>query len=114
MWIINIILINLSIVLVTDLTLGLIFGARTVKDLVTVTLVNVITNPVAVLCMLSVTMFFSDWEYVCLVAIELAVFFTEGFLCSKFRTFGDKNPYVISLILNIFSFLTGEVINIFL
>ena len=114
MWILHILIFNLIIVLALEITFAAFLGARSFKNIATVALVNIITNPAAVLCSLCLTVFFSKWRIAGIIFIETAVFFTEGFMFSKFKTFGRKNPYIISLLLNLLSFATGEIINIFL
>ena len=37
---------------------------------------------------------------------------SEGFMFQKFKTFDNKNPYLISLVVNVVSFTAGKIINI--
>ena len=109
-WIFHILIFNLTIVFVVELTLAAILGARSFKKFITVALVNIITNPAVVITMLMVTMFYNKFETVAIIILELAVFFTEGFLFSKYKPFKKDLPYVISLILNLASYLAGEIL----
>ena len=90
MWILHILIFNLTIVFVVELTLAVILGARNFKKFITVALINIITNPLVVITMLTVTMFYNRFETFVLVVLELAVFFTEGFLFSKYKSTGCK------------------------
>jgi len=114
MWILNILALNLIIVFITELPLAFLLGAKSLKKIITSALVNIITNPAVVLFSLSLTLIYPDFQSIGLFISELLAFFTEGFMFSKFKTFGAKNPYVISLLLNLASFTAGEIIEIFL
>ena len=113
MWILHILIFNLTIVFVVELTLAVILGARNFKKFITVALINIITNPLVVITMLTVTIFYNRFETFVLVVLELAVFFTEGFLFSKYKPFKKDSPYFISLILNLSSYLAGEILMLF-
>ncbi|MBQ2967234.1 MAG: hypothetical protein IJE10_03815 [Clostridia bacterium] len=111
-WILHILLFNLTIVLLTELTLGFFLGATSLKKLLTLALANIITNPVVVLSSLSLTLFLSTFHPIGLLILELLAFLTEGFIFSKCHVSNTKNPYIISLLLNVASFGIGEIINI--
>lgn len=111
-WILKILAFNLSLVLLIELLAGYLLGVKTAKKIITTALINVITNPLAVLCLLSVTIISGDRPLWGVFIVEALVVLTEGFMFSKFNTFDKKNPYLISLILNIMSFTVGEIINI--
>ena len=114
MWILAILARNLAVVLITEPLLGVVAGARSLRKILTVILVNVITNPLVVLSALSLTVFFSRMQPTGLFILEVLAVFSEGFIFSQFKTFGKKNPYIISLALNCASFTAGELINILL
>lgn len=114
MWILTILANNLAVVFVTELLLGFILGARSIKKVVTMALINIITNPIVVMCALCLTLFYEEWRYVGIFILELAVLFTEGYMFSKFKVFDKGGPYIISFVLNFTSFVVGKLINIFL
>lgn len=114
MWILQILALNLAIVFAAELPISFAMGARTARKIITVALINIITNPTVVLCALCMTLFFAKWQHIGILILELLVFFVEGFMFSKFKIFGKKNPYLVSLSLNVVSFTVGEIINIFL
>lgn len=111
-WILHILLFNLTIVLLTELTLGFFLGATSLEKLLTLTLANIITNPVVVLSSLAMTLFLNAFQPIGVWILELLAFVTEGFIFSRCHVFKTKNPYIISLILNVASFGIGEIINI--
>ncbi len=114
MWILKILALNLAIVFAAELPISFAMGARTARKIITVVLINIITNPTVVLSALCMTLFFAKWQNIGVLILELFVFFVEGFMFSKFKIFGKRNAYLASLLLNIVSFVVGEVINIFL
>ena len=113
-FIINTLLFNLTIVLIIETAIAFVFGARKTKDIFTVMLVNILTNPPVVLSGLTMAMFINHLEKPLLYVIEIIVFLLEGFIYSKCKTFCTKNPYLISFVLNFITFALGELINIFM
>ncbi len=111
-WILKILLNNLLIVFIIETPLAVVLGARKPKQLVTVTLANVITNPVVVLFNLMVMLFAVKWRVPAIIFSEILAVITEGLIFSKFKVF-NKKPFIISLVLNSASFLVGEVIDVF-
>lgn len=114
MWILKILLGNLVLVLMIEGLPGIVMGARTWRKITTIALINVITNPVVVLGRLCITLFFAFWEPIGILMLELMAFLVEGIAYARWKTFGDRNPYLVSLVLNLVSFGIGEIINIFL
>ena len=46
-----------------------------------------------------------------IIVLEIITVITEGFIYSKVLDFKKINPYILSIILNLGSYLIGEVIN---
>ena len=113
-WILEILVRNLIIVFLTEIPIGILLGARDGKKIATVALANIITNPGVVLSSLSLALFLSRWHTPGIIILEALAVFTEGFIFSKFQTFGKKNPYIVSFVLNLVSYLTGEIIIMFI
>lgn len=81
------------------------------RDLLFVVLVNVITNPVLVSATTLICWFYGMRAYyVSLAVFEIAAFFTEALLY-KYALKPKLNPFLLSLILNVFSAMIGNVIN---
>lgn len=114
MWILAILARNLAVVLITEPLFGFLFGARNPKKIITLSLINIITNPIVVLTALSLSVFFPFMQIPGLFLLEGFAVFSEGLMFSKFDTFDKKNPYLISLALNCISFTAGKLINILL
>ena len=114
MWILKILAINLGIVFLTELSLAFLLGAKSIRKFITVLLVNIITNPLVVIVAICLTLFLTKAQYIGIFILEVIVFIAEGFMFSKFGTFNKKNPYIISLLLNVISFTAGEIIDIIL
>ena len=109
MWILHILIHNIILVVTIEVTLGYILGSRKITDVMTVLLTNIITNPAVVLCGLCSALFFSKYNIMIIILLEIFAVFIEGFMFLKFQTFKGKNPYIISLILNSASYILGEI-----
>ena len=112
MWIVNILVFNLILVLFTELLLAFVFGARSPVKLLITALANIATNPFVVICALLFNIILREKSYVVIFALETAAVITEGLIFSKAEVFDGKNPYLLSFILNLVSFLIGEIINL--
>lgn len=89
-----------------------VIGAKNKKDLLNILLVNVLTNPLVVISVVIVNMYFGSrtaviYEYIA----EVAVVLVEGLIYRKTLNFKKLNPFLLSLILNGVSYLTGEILN---
>ncbi len=101
-------LLCLLLTLLLETGLALILGMREKKDLLNEVLANVLTNPVAVTLTELAAAFLPRGGYIAAVAAaELAAFLTEGFLYRRYLVFRRVPPYLLSLILNTFSFGIG-------
>ena len=97
-------LVSLLLTLLLECAFAFVAGARTPRRLLLVALVNVLTNPpVVMLC----TLFPSP---LLTAAMELAAVLTEG-LIYRARADWLRRPFLFSLAINAFSYLTGLLIN---
>ena len=97
-------LVSLLLTLLLECAFAFVAGARTPRRLLLVALVNVLTNPpVVLLC----TLFPSP---LLTAAMELAAVLTEG-LIYRARADWLRRPFLFSLAINAFSYLTGLLIN---
>ena len=100
-------LVSLLLTLLLECAFALVAGARTPRRLLLVALVNVLTNPpVVMLC----TLFPSPLRT---AATELAAVLTEG-LIYRARADWLRRPFLFSLAVNAFSYLTGLLLNLLL
>lgn len=111
-WIYKILLNNLLIVFIIEIPTAVVLGARKPKQIITVTLANVITNPVVVLFNLFVLLFAVGWSVPAIILSEILAVVAEGLIFSAFKVF-KKNAFLVSLVLNSASFLAGEFIETF-
>ena len=114
MFYVKILLNYLFIVFVPELPVAYILGARSFNKISSVALINIITNPAVVYISLLTLLFAGKWHTPVLIILEIAVWLIEGFSFSKFKIFDNKKPFLISLCLNLTSFLSGEIIEKFL
>lgn len=108
--------ISLLLTIVLEEITARIIGIKSKKDFITVLLVNILTNPVVVYSVYLYLIFIGKYQgvgYWILVAIlETLAVLVEGFIYK--RTLENKkiNPYLISLILNVVSYSTGEILKL--
>ena len=102
----------LILTIIIELVGGLILGIRNKKDIINVILVNIVTNPIVVSIPILVYLYFGyDYERLSLYILEVITLFVEGFIYLKVLNYKKINPFLISLILNLSSYLIGELIN---
>lgn len=102
----------LILTILIELLVAVIIGIKNKKDLLNVVLVNIFTNPlvVSIPILVRIKMGYNS-QVISLIILELFAFISEGFIYSKTLKYKKINPYLISLILNLSSYLIGELIN---
>jgi len=101
----------LLITIIAECIIARIFKIE-IKDLIIVLLVNVLTNPLLVSISFSTGIFFGNiYRIIVTIILEILVVFTEGFIYKKILFEKKFNPYTLSLILNISSYIVGWIIN---
>ena len=104
----------LVLTLIIELIVALIIGIRNKKDIFSVILVNIITNPIASsIPILIYYKFGYNGEIIAIAFVEIFAFVFEGFIFSKVLKYKKIDPYLVSLVLNLSSYLIGTFINIF-
>lgn len=83
------------------------------KDLLTVLLVNVLTNPLVVSISTGINLFHgAEQKRISMIFLEITAFLTEA-LIYKYSLDNKKiNPFLLSLLLNLSSYGLGFLINI--
>lgn len=82
------------------------------KDLLNVALVNIMTNPIVFIVPVYFNIKYSLFaRNVVLLILEILTVFVEGFVYYKYFTKKKINPFVLSLILNLSTYLTGVIVN---
>ena len=102
----------LLLTIIIELIIALIIGIRDKKDIINVILVNVITNPIVVLLPIIIYIKFGyTFEKISLYILEVLTVLLEGLIYKKVLKYKKINSFLISLILNLASFLIGELLN---
>lgn len=103
--------ISLMLTIVTELAIAFFFGLRTGKDILLVALVNVFTNPPAVLCNWLCRLYLPDYRRIPVqLAIEAVVVLAEALIYQCFaedERWRIKRPVLLSLTANGCSWLLG-------
>ena len=102
---------SLIITLVVELSFAFILKYRK-KDLLNVFLVNVLTNPLLNSLIVAINFYYGlKWRNISLVIFEIVVVVVEGFIYHKYLERRKINGFLLSLILNLSSYLIGNLIN---
>ena len=82
------------------------------KDLLNIILVNIVTNPIVVTIPVYFNVKYGVFERnISLAILELTTLLTEGFIYFKCLERKKINPFLLSLLLNLASYLIGVFIN---
>ena len=100
--------------IIIEIIISLCIGIRNKKDFINIFLVNVMTNPIVT----SVSVYYNIRygiveRNIVLIILEMLAVIVEGFVYKKYLKYEKINPYVLSIILNYFSYFLGEIINLF-
>ena len=102
---------SLIITLIIELVIAFILYYRK-KDLINVLLVNILTNPLLNGIVILINYYFGlKWRNISLIILEIIVFLIEGMIYQKYLEKRKINGYLLSLILNLSSFVIGLLIN---
>ena len=100
--------------IVIELLIALILSVIDKKDLIYVILVNILTNPIVVLLPIFIYYKFGYMaKSITLYLLEILTVFIEGLIYLKTLKYKKLNPFILSLLLNLSSYLIGEIINMF-
>lgn len=98
---------SLGLTLLLELGFALLWRVER-RDLLAVALVNVLTNPIVVLCCHITAWYAPGFRTAVTLALELGAVLTEGLIYCR-RSQIDQ-PLTFSLWANVFSFLTGQLL----
>ncbi len=97
--------------IIVELLISLLLGIRNKRDILNIVLANCLTNPLVVSITNIVNVYIGYNEsYIVLYILELLVVIVEGLLYKKYLIYKKINPFIISLILNLCSYLFGLLI----
>ena len=100
----------LIITLIIEEVGALILGIRKRFDLLVILVTNTLTNPVAVLINMVMGSFTSIPKPIYIALIEISVFLIEALIYKNLLYCKKPSPFILSLILNLASFLIGSAI----
>ena len=105
--------VSLALTLVLEIGFFFIIGKRNKKDLLLVVLVNILTNPVVVLLYWLVVLY-TDWNTTIIkIPLEAFAILTEWYYYKNYGQ-GFKRPFMFSFAANMFSFLIGVLVQLFI
>lgn len=98
--------------IIIELIIAFVLQVKDKKDIKTIVLVNILTNPIVVLVP---TLVYIKYGYIyrniVLYLLEIITVLTEGLIYYKLFKYKKLNPFIFSLLLNLSSYLIGEIIN---
>ena len=101
----------LIITTIVEVILALIMGYRK-RDLIYVLLVNILTNPLVNSFTILANVYYGlKYRNITLLILEILAFLVEGLIYSKYLEKRKMNGYLLSLILNIASYVIGVLVN---
>lgn len=105
----------LLLTIAIEVFIGFLLEIKKRKDIITIIIVNVITNPIVV----SVPIFIHykyghNYYLLSLLLLEILTVLFEGLIYKLKFDYKRLNPFYISLLLNLSSYLIGELINSFI
>lgn len=105
-------LVCLTLTLLIESLTALICGVRSKRDFLLISLANLMTNPILV-CVTFLLGFFYGMRVRMPVEIllEISVVFIEGLVYRKATDYKKLDPFLLSLILNGVSYLSGYLLN---
>lgn len=96
-------------------SIAFLFKVKEKEDFLLILLVNCLTNPLVVTIPYSININHGIfYRNTTLYTLEIITFLVEGYMYKKYLNYTKINGYVLSFLLNISSFLLGNVINYFL
>lgn len=103
---------SLFFTLIIEIAVAFLIKIRKPKDILNVGLVNVLTNPIVVSSTFLTGFFFgNDARTAAIIILEIAVLIGEALIYGKTLSSKRINPFLISLILNVASYFSGEILN---
>ena len=107
----KVMLISLTCTLIIELGIAFIIKYRG-KDLINVFLVNVLTNPLLNSIVVAINYYYGlKARNISLIILEIVVVIVEGLIYQKNLERREINGYLLSLILNVSSYVIGLLIN---
>lgn len=96
---------------IIEIMVALLIKLKDKKDLINVFLVNILTNPILVS-----TSYFIFIKYgninkkIYEIVMEVLIFLVEGMIYKRCLNYKKMNAYIVSFVLNLFSYFVGGII----
>ncbi len=104
--------VSLLATLVIEIVGALFIGIRSKKDLINVLIVNIMTNPLVVSIAFMINLRHGlIMKRIAMIILEFLAFFSEGFVYKRVLEYKRMNGYIVSLVLNVTSYLLGIIVN---
>lgn len=98
--------------IIVEVIVSLFLKVRDKKDILNIILVNIMTNPLLVSITVYINIFYGlKYKNIIIYPLEILVVLVEGLVYKRYLKYKKINPYLLSLILNISSYLIGLFIN---
>jgi len=98
--------------IIIEVTIAIMLKVKEKKDILNIVLVNCITNPLVVTIPILIYIKYSyKIKCITLIVLEILTVITEGLIYYKALKYKKINPLILSLILNLSSYIIGELIN---
>ena len=101
----------LLITVIIEVIVGIILKVKEKKDFLNIILVNFMTNPIVVTFPVYINIRFGLLERnFAVLILEILTVIIEGTIYKKYLKYDKINPYIMSLILNLSSYIIGDII----
>lgn len=98
--------------IIIEVIVAYILRIKDKKDISNIILVNVVTNPLVVSIPIYMMVKYNyNMRIISLIVLEILTVIVEGLIYLKVLKYKKMNPFIISIILNLSSYLIGEIIN---
>lgn len=87
-------------------------GMRKRKNYLLLFLINMLTNPLTVLLYLLMSVYTEIASAVIQIVLEICVVSAEGMIFRRCISQMENNPWIFSLKINLFSYLTGVIVQL--
>lgn len=101
----------LIMTIIIELLIALILKIYNKKDIINIILVNILTNPIVSSIPYIISLFYGYKYYkLTLILLEIWAFVIEALIYKKYLNNKKINPFILSIILNLSSYLIGLII----
>ena len=110
-----IMLVSLTLTAFVEVIIAVILKVNTFKDILNVILANLLTNPLVVSVSYYVMITYNEtFKNISLLVLEVLALIAEGTIFKKYLKYDKLNPFFLSLVLNVSSFVIVNIINLFI